>query len=91
MIYVLASELLQVEPLPFAGYLQKSALYSMFPWKRRLDVAMKCLQSVKSAKDIKSIEEKIRLLDKAAAQKCKPMMPEVFAKRSDQYFNNGSR
>jgi len=49
MVYVLASELLCVESLPFANYLQKTVLYSRMPWKRRLDKAKKYLESAEAS------------------------------------------
>src|SRR5690349_5994364 len=84
-IYVLASELLRVEPLPFAVHLEEVALYSMMPWKRRLDKATNYLKSaIKEGNTHEPRLKNIRWLDKAAAQKCKSMMPEILAKRSSQ-------
>ena len=86
MIYVLSSELLRMESLPFAAHLQKIALYSMMPWKRRLDKAVMYLESAMAVKE-RGSGRIIRLLDKAAAQMCKSMMPEIFAKRSQHCLN----
>jgi len=86
MVYVLASELLHVESLPFASYLQKTTLYSLMPWfyslKRRFDKAVMYLESAKASMRQVAKEETLRLLDKAAAQRCKSMMPEILDKRS---------
>lgn len=87
MLYTLASELLRLEPIPFAVHLQKVALYKMMPWKRRLDNSVKYLESTMTTVD--SDPTNIHLLEKAAAQKCKSMMPEILAKRAIKHMSAG--
>ena len=76
-----------MESLPFAIYLQKLALYSMLPWKRRIDKAMQYLESAMASKEKKGSEEITHLLDVAASQRCKPMLLEILAKRSRQNYD----
>ena len=90
MIYVLATELLHVEPLPFASHLQKIALYALIPHKRRLDKAAMYLQRAMASEE-KYDPNVAHLLNKAAAQKCKPMMPEILAKRSMEHHYTAFR
>ena len=82
MLYVLASELLLVESTPLAVYLQKISLYSIMPWKRRLDKATKYLKRAIASKMKAGSKKNIRLLDKAAAERFKPMLPEILHKRA---------
>ena len=84
-----ASELLRIEPENrLAAHMQKTALYALMPWKRRLDKAMQYLLGVRSVLTSKGsqTQENIRLLDKAASQKCKSLMPEILAKRCDNHY-----